>query len=814
MPETTLALYSDLTQRKLVDSTGSTVTLPPLFQGDTLVCTIKPAAPDPLNNNTFSPVTFNVRSLSATIGQVLAAPGAGQWGIKCADPADPTAWLATPHLDSDSSAAEVAATFNTAFDGPGWTATCNIPQRAGANVPGIWIVSLAGVASSPVTFLEDFNTLSPDSILRIQSYQDPEGNWYYEFRLIQSPYSWNDAGFQTVLAPEPTVTELLSGNAGTDSTPPQNAVQVLNWPENFIGTGFLQWNGYTSGVVSNVSGPSGIQSALNAMITDGSNPFTATVPADNQIYIEFGGEFAGSAQNLITFQVNTFAPGVLTFALPLDREELAAALRAAPGNNITAMLEITLEVVPDGADPSDPTVPGVFITLCQQSVTVFAKVGWDGLTALAPVNFLQPPSPTNYVPYAQNTTVTGQCHYFTVFSDGVHASYAIVHGLATVQLACPPMVAGNTLPAEILAYGLDFDATIDSINQVTLNFSAPPAYGALSVCITTAGPVSAFTIPALTIAQITGLQTQLNTLAGNISALQTLVPTGTLLGSAATSTSATTIPVPNAAFVVPGAWLPASFSAASVFSDTSGQALATLPLPPPLFREINASAVTTFSGALPSAPTVGTVYQNSGDPILLPGSAGRTTSKLAKNGYATWNGRGWYPLDRVESTNSFFPSDYNVTLSRPIVFDNARWQAGQKFTLTFVLGSQMVAANCSAEYFLVIEYGFPRSASTPAPTSPNLSEVDWYPVPLMTQRVVLTALAQSNTYGCQIFRSTKNVMTANKQVGTAIAKADACPLGPYFLLRARCIRLSVAADTACPVGYAAVQITNVQAIIQ
>jgi hypothetical protein len=816
MPETCLELFSDLTQRKLCDSSGATVTLPPLYQGDTLVCTMTVLDKDPNNSNQYATRNFNVRSLAATIGLVLTPPGAGQWAVRAPDPNHDGSYLAVAALDNDCSAAEIVTAFNTAFESAGWTATCTIPQLNGTNVPGVWVICLAGVASSPVSFQPTTNTLSPDSIIRVQAYQDG-GNWYYEFRLIQSPFSWNEAGFQTVLASEPTVTRLISGRAATEEgLPPQNEVQVLNWPEDFVGTIFVNWNGYTSGVISNVSGPSGVAQALNQMIPDGSNPFTVTLPVDDQNYITFGGEFAGTPENLMTVTVNTYAPGILTFALPLDREELAAALRAAAGNNVTAMLEITLEVVPDGDDPTDPSVPGVFITLCQQSVTIFSKVGWNGLTALAPINFLQPSSPTNYVPYGQNQVITGQCHYITVFSDGVHSSYAIVHALGTVLLACPPMVAENVLPARIYAYGLDFDATIDSVDQVTLRFAYVPAAGLLTVCITTAGPISAFVSNiTVTIAQVTGLQAFLNMLNGEVATLQALVPTGTLVAQASASGAAQNFTLPNAYFAYPNRRLPAGFDASTLLPPTAA-ALAALPRSPVLLPAIHTASVTTFESAdLPDDPEASVVYQNAGtDPVYIPGGGGRESNTLPVGGYVGYNGKYWYLLRRAGTTNSYFPADFETQLIPDIDQRAALWQAGQGWTFQFDLITAVIAANISAEVELVVEFGVARSQTSPAQTAPNLSKIDWFAVPLLTQRLVLSGLAQTRHFGVALKRSTTNKMTAQKLLQSAWSVADACPLDPDFMLRARLVNFDISNCGTSPVGYFCAGILNATVTIQ
>ena len=61
------------------------------------------------------------------------------------------------------------------------------------------------------------------------------------------------------------------------------------------------------------------------MFSSSGKRFEATNPEPDHAYVEFVGELAGAPQPLISVEVNTFQPGVVTFYLPLDRADLAAA---------------------------------------------------------------------------------------------------------------------------------------------------------------------------------------------------------------------------------------------------------------------------------------------------------------------------------------------------------------------------------------------------------------------------------------------------------------------------------------------------------
>ena len=75
-----LALYADLSVRKLVTSDGGTVTLPVLVLGDQCVCTLRlleHGEADALRES-----HLNVRTLRASIGNVLAPPADGVFKLR------------------------------------------------------------------------------------------------------------------------------------------------------------------------------------------------------------------------------------------------------------------------------------------------------------------------------------------------------------------------------------------------------------------------------------------------------------------------------------------------------------------------------------------------------------------------------------------------------------------------------------------------------------------------------------------------------------------------------------------------------------
>ena len=198
----------------------------------------------------------------------------------------------------------------------------------------------------------------PISFVRVRQFKQL-GVWWFECRLIQAPLAFN-SGHERVLPVPPTVRRIRTGSAGSETEPPVNELQALHLPPDFRGTYFLRWNYRISKLLGIEDGPDEIAAALNAMFEKGKR-FEATNPEPDNAYVEFIGELGGSPQPLITVEVNTFAPGVLTFTLPLDRAEMAAALRAVA--EIEVPFEVEAEIVDDGEDIADPAVPGRIITL-------------------------------------------------------------------------------------------------------------------------------------------------------------------------------------------------------------------------------------------------------------------------------------------------------------------------------------------------------------------------------------------------------------------------------------------------------------------
>jgi hypothetical protein len=338
-----LDLYADLITRKLVSRDGGAVTLSPFVLGDQLRCTLRTY--ERSESGDLREQDLRVRTLRASIGPVLAAPTNG-WFKLSIDEFD------TPETNFDAT----AEAFQTAVQGSGIIYTVESP------VTGTWVAKTTRPDFEEASLINvHTNKLAPISFVRVRQFKQL-GFWWFECRLIQAPLAFN-GGHERVLPAPPTVRRIREGSAGSETEPPVNELQALHLPPDFRGTYFLRWNYRVSKLLGIEDGPDEIAGALNAMF-ESDEQFEVTNPELDHAYIEFVGELAGSSQPLITVEVNTFAPGVLTFTLPLDRAEMAAALRTVA--EIEVPFEVEVEIVEDGEDIDDPAVPGRIITLFQQ----------------------------------------------------------------------------------------------------------------------------------------------------------------------------------------------------------------------------------------------------------------------------------------------------------------------------------------------------------------------------------------------------------------------------------------------------------------
>ncbi len=761
------------------------MTLSPFVLGDQLRCSLRTY--ERSESGDLRERDLRVRTLRASIGRVLTAPTAGSFKLWIGD-------TDTPEINFDAT----AEVFKTAAQGSGIIDTVESPAA------GTWVVKTTRADSEgPWPINVHTNKLGPISFVRVRQFKQ-FGVWWFECRLIQAPLAFN-SGHERVLPTPPSIRRIRAGDNGSETQPPINEIQALHLPPDFRGTYFLRWNYRISKLLGIEDGPDEIAAALNAMFEKGKR-FEATNPEPDNAYVEFIGELAGSPQPLITVEVNTFAPGVLTFTLPLDRAEMAAALRAVA--EIEVPFEVEAEIVDDGEEIADPAVPGRIITLFQQPVKVVREQIWEEMETVQPIDWLRPPQPRDYIPFTPDQIIVGVQHYVAVFGDGEARSFSFPHNLGTEAFHLT--VRENQSGGKVLD---GFEATIASANDLTLDFpeaEPPPALNSLAIVISSAGPRSAFLAHTHTMAQILGLLDALGGVYARLEAIEDLLPTPNLLTRRESVSQ--DIEIPDFTDVFPSARLPGDFDPKSLSEGKADK----LPRPAGLLPAVHDATVVPIAVPLPRPePSAGNVFQNTTNvPLLVPGGLGRRGGYLDPQGYAGSDGRVWYRLTRAAQTNSFYPLDFERELFL-LHINEAMWQADGRFSVEFDLELQLFVANTRAQFLVVIEAGTAPGQGTPSPVSENLADVVWQPAPLLSQRIIISGLKLKHHFGAIIKRSLDNVISAERRLYTAwsACPAESVPLTPGFVLRARLVQFDTENSVRGAKGYVFAALTQAKAQI-
>ena len=788
-----LDLHADLITRKLISSDGGAVTLPGFVLGDTLRCTLRTL--ERSEGGDLRERDLRVRTLRASIGKVLAASTSGWFKLRIGT-------TDTEQINFDAS----ADAFKTAAQGSGILDSVESPAA------GTWVVKTTRADSGgewPVTIQS--NKLAPESFVRVRQFKQL-GVWWFECRLIQAPLAFNN-GHERVLSPAPAVRRIRTGDAGSETQPPGNEIQALHLPPDFRGTYFLRWNYRVSKLLAIDDGPDQIAAALNAIFGDNATGrFAVTNPEPDHAYVEFVGALAGAPQPLITVEVNTFAPGVLTFEMPLDRVPMAAALRAVL--EIEVPFEVEAEIVEDGDDIADPQIAGRIITLFQQPVKVVREQIWEELALVQSIDWLRPPSPRGYIPFTPDQIIVGQQNYTAVFGNGELRSFSFPHNLGTDNLS-NITVRENASGGHFLVPGTGYTITLTSANELVLDMVAgqpTPAPHALAIVITAAGPISAFQAHTHTMAQIIGLLNALAAIYARLQAIEDILP-HVAPGLLTMKGKTTQIDIPDKSEIYPG-----RFTAAGAASADPSKLK-----PGGLLPAVHDATVAHITVPLPDVlANAGNVFVNAtANDIPIPGGLGRRGSMLKPGGFVASDGRVWYrvthgPTPDGQASNSYFPTDFERLAMPPLYINEQQLRAGGTFTLEFDIELQMVNATTHAQYLLVIETGSAPSQDTPTPTGTNLQDVIWLATPVLSQRLIVTPLKLKHHFGCAFKRSLDGLtMTADRLLYDVWTGGAQAPATASFALRTRLIQFDTENSIAgakglvsCRFGAATAGFTN------
>ncbi|MEA3210992.1 MAG: hypothetical protein QOE70_4049 [Chthoniobacter sp.] len=797
-PPVYLSPYADLDNGKLVSAEGSTIALPILTQGDSVVFSLRFLA---RVGDSPREKQINVRSLYASAGSIMAVPTGGTFTLLF-DPEIGASSAETVELSMYSGIGSIESALAT-VGGETYTV---LETKSPAT--GCWLIRFE---QDDVPLALGTNSLSPESFVRIRSFEEGSLTWH-EIRCMQAPLGFVSA-FERVLGSAPSVTRAREGAQATDDAPASNELQNLLIPLEFRGAFFLRFEGRVTRLIGNGTGIVEIADALNAMWSDKLVRFDVSNVEARKALIEFTGPLAGDSRALITLTISAFEPGVCTFTLPLDRAACATALRTVP--EVTVPLEIGIEYIDDDIAEEDwDTAPRRTLTLTQQSITIRRELVYDELAVRPVTDWQHPPQPRNYIPYTPDQIIHGERHYTeSAFGDddGEIRSFSIVHGLGSEQYAAL-VVRENVGGGRVLVLGVDYNILLVDDMEVSLTIPdglAVPAIGDWTLVITAAGPASAFQVHTHTISQVVGdtegaltLRAELDAISARVALIEDLVPSPQQIVRV-DDVEAEAITIGDFLELFPGKSAP-----------DAGLAL---PRPPALFPAIH-DAVATSLTVLPLSDATahaGEVFQNNtGATITLPGGFGRRTGTLINTGAYGSDGRSWYPLTRRGVTNSYFPRDYEKEFFR-IGISSQMWALGDTFSLAFDVDLSLRKATTSMVFRVVIEAGAATQQATPSPVGLNLDAVVWSETPMLSQSILVggtgAQVSYQHHFGVSIRRSLLDVLSGDKLIYRSWTAADDLPVAPTFALRARLVDADTENPVANAVGFVRVAMTGAAA---
>lgn len=770
-------LFVDLVSGALSGSLGGPAfSWPKLIQGDDLTLSLRLS--ESLNGQTVE-TSRVVQGLKATLGNVDARPISGAVKLKVGSATSVQGVNVTDPIQFDATAEQVAAALN-ALSG-GFSSGQN-PVTVIAR-DGSHLIQAADDTALELSIAD--NTLWPVSFGRLRQY-DFDGASIHELRFMQTPVAFTSS-FARVVPEAPSISEVQDG--GTNESTRWNEVQKLIVPAAFRGTYYLQRGFKKSSLLSPQDGPDEIAAALAGLADEGGQ-FKVTNPLPQAAHIEFAGSMAGQSFPNLEVHVGDAPEGDLRLTLSLATNALDKLLEGSGGS---AKLQLEIEAtVQDGSDLR-------VLTLFRGEVIVQSELTFEELDALQAIDWTQPPLPKDYVPFTVDQVNSGMLHYATALGNGIARAFVITHNLdsALVHVVIMKQADGHVLNA-----AEDYTVQINSANQLTITLDdafATPASAGLAAAVLAMGAASQFNPHTHTIAQIVNLQTILDDLGGRLTTVEER------LGLSVLAT-------PPAGQLPPGVvWkLP---KVAEIFGvrgspDNIGKDLISVDTSTlnakggGLFAAIHADPASPTNLPVPLTPgATGTLYKNvSGADVVLPGGYSHKTRSVAADGFAGWDGRMWYEVARFGSEKSFYPTDFDRELFFLAVND-AELRPGFMLELFFGLELGLFKSDSKAQYVLVIEHGSFSEDTSPATTGQNIAAINWNATPLLSQRLILTEVPVTRTFGCRIKRAIDNSITSQRIVFGAEAGGDSAPVSANFALRARLTRFDTEDSKVKPRGF-------------
>lgn len=330
----------------------------------------------------------------------------------------------------------------------------------------------------------------------------------------------------------------------------------------------------------------------------------------------------------------------------------------------------------------------------------------------------------------------------------------------------------------------DYTVAITSADAVTVSgFASTPTSGQYAVVVQTAGRPATYQAHTHAIAEVTGLQAQLDALSAAIAALQAQagagIPFQTSLPAAGPfSRSLGTV------WRVPRARTLPTRPETLVEWRATAETLGELPRRPiRLLPAVHASSTPALPATLPSlAAAKGKVYTVTTARGDLSGV--RAGDKVA------CDGREFYKVIQSPGTTSYYPAAFETTLFETAI-NPLEFPA--RSTLELRIGLELMVAMLEAkaeerrsvcQWTIVLEAGVPSADTTPATTGGNLAAAFTSSVILLKQRLVLTEIPTQHLFGTRIVRAGDGTLTA-RAIAYGRDEATAAPPSVPFILRGK-----------------------------
>lgn len=600
----------------------------------------------------------NVHSAKVSLGKPDARPERGTWQIRLGAGSPVLGENMTTKLAFDATADQVKAALDAlTASGLSSLLPCDSVRLEG----GSYIVTLKNGGNT--TFTCEDNELWPMSFVNVSSYEFDEA-WQHEIRLTQTPVAQSTV-FDLRASSPPVIARVREG--ATTSGVQTNEIQRLTIPSDFTGFFELRRGHKKTSAIGLPTDATEIAEAIKALADD-EGEFIVTAGQD-EVMIEFTGSMAGTSQNLLVVQV-LHSPGrSVDLLLPTNTAAMHNLLKyPATDGTVTLQLEITLEL--EKLEVEDE----------YESITWRAETKWqapvntEARNIAADLDWLQPPSRTDFLQHSADLILVGHRNYEAAFGNGSATSFVFNHNLdgTSFHVSVRENSSGG-LRLQDSAYTVAFTNS----NSLTITLPSAPSSNSLVVAITSIAHSAAFEDHTHTIDEITGLDARLDAIEQALDALETLAPSGSLTGSTTTSSTTPIVlwPLPPIVDLYPSRWsayvLPDGATEQVVptrISDITPAVLAGLQIRDGgLLPAVHRSAFISFPGSgdidFADASTYkGNVIKNGrSTDITIPGGKGRRGAVLKPGEFASFDGRVWYKIAQPEGSVAYsgFVKNYN-----------------------------------------------------------------------------------------------------------------------------------------------------------